>query len=158
MKTALLFFGMLAVAFSGSALAQSAPSTSATMTTPSHLKAAETMVSLSSSAEAYNKKVDQKLDMMFKQLPDRADKKEVQERMRAFLSKYLSWDSMRLEVVALYVNKFTEVEIQEIIKFYQTPAGQKLALIGPQLSQAQMEIGQRRMQEHMTEFQQLFDE
>ena len=48
------------------------------------------MVSLSNSAEAYNKKIDQKLDMMFKQLPDRADKKDVQEKLREFLSRYLS--------------------------------------------------------------------
>ena len=115
------------------------------------------MVSLSSSAEAYNKKIDQKLDMMFEQLPDRADKKDVQEKLREFLNKYLSWDSIRLEMATLYANKFTEAEIQEIVSFYQTPAGRKLSLIGPQLSQAQMEIGQRRMQEHMTEFQQLFD-
>lgn len=154
MKTILLLFGMLAITSSGSALAQSPISITVA---PNHLKAAETMVSLSSSAEAYNKKIDQKLDMMFKQLPDRADKKDVQEKLREFLSRYLSWDSIRLELATLYANKFTEAEIQEIVSFYQTPAGRKLSLIGPQLSQAQMEIGQRRMQEHMTEFQQLFD-
>lgn len=154
MKTILLLFGMLAITSSGSALAQSPISITVA---PNHLKAAETMVSLSNSAEAYNKKIDQKLDMMFKQLPDRADKKDVQEKLREFLNKYLSWDSIRLELATLYANKFTEAEIQEIVSFYQTPAGRKLSLIGPQLSQAQMEIGQRRMQEHMTEFQQLFD-
>ena len=112
------------------------------------------MLSLATSAESYNKGMDQKLAMMFKQLPP--DNQEMQARLRAFVAKYLSWESIRPELVEIYARQLTEPELREIIRFYQTPTGQKLAAISTQLSQARMEIGQRRLQEHQAEFELLF--
>lgn len=122
---------------------------------PSHRQAAETMLNLVTSVESYNQGIDQKLAMMFKQLPNNRD---AQAKMRAFMGKYLSWESIRPELAALYAREFTEAELRELIRFYQTPVGRKMATLGPRLSQARMEIGQRRLQEHQAEFEQLFQE
>jgi uncharacterized protein len=43
------------------------------------------------------------------------------------------------EIVFLYDKYFTQDEIREFVRFYETPAGQKLAATGPQLAQDAMQ-------------------
>lgn len=156
MKTVFLFFGLLAAMCRLPALAQSAASPPLALEAASHRQAAETLLRLTSSPESYNQGIDQKLAMMFKQFPEKSDRIGTQEKMRAFVRKYLSWESILPELVDLYTRNFTEAELRELIAFYQTPTGKKLVALSPRFSQARMDIGQRRMQEHMAEFEQLF--
>ncbi len=156
MKTAYLFFGLLAATCGVPVLAQAVPAAPIDAATARHRQAAEVLLRLTSSPESYNQSVDQKLTMMFKQFPDKPNRIETQEKMRVFLQKYLSWESILPELAKLYTRNFTEVELRDLIAFYQTPTGRKLVALLPQFSQARMNIGQRRMQEHMAEFEQLF--
>jgi hypothetical protein len=125
----------------------------AAATTPlsaSHRKAAEELLLLTGSEKNMTEMTSRMLDM---QLEQRPEMKAVEPEMRAFLTKYMSWQSMKDELVQLYAQEFTEKELKELNKFYQTPTGRKTIQKMPMLMQSGMEIGQRRVQEHLPELQ-----
>ena len=90
------------------------------------------------------------LNVQIKQRPEAA---AIEPEMRAFFSKYMSWNSLKSDMVDIYSRNFTEPELRDITKFYQTPTGRKMSSTLPQLMQSSMEIGQKRVQEHLPELQ-----
>ncbi len=72
-----------------------------------------------------------------------------------FFTKYMSWKSLEPDLVKLYVKEFSEAEIGEITKFYQTPTGMKVMKKLPELSAQGAAIGQARVQEHIGELQEM---
>lgn len=51
-------------------------------------------------------------------------------------------DGLIEQIIPVYDKHFTENEIKEVIKFYQTPVGKKTIQVMPQLLQESMAIGQ----------------
>ena len=94
--------------------------------------------------------VDQMLQMQMKQNPAVAP---YERQMREFLNKYMSWASMKDDMVGIYVSEFTEQELKELIAFYQTPVGKKTVAKMPLLMVKGAELSQKRMQDHMPELQ-----
>ena len=76
-----------------------------------------------------------------------------QAQMKAFLSKYMSWASLKDDMAKLYMAEFSESELNELTKFYQTPVGKKTIQKMPALMAKGAEIGQKRVQEHLPELQ-----
>ena len=48
-----------------------------------------------------------------------------QDEIRAYVGKYLSWESLEPEIVDQYKKLFTAVELKEILDFYQSETGRK---------------------------------
>lgn len=96
--------------------------------------------------------IDQRLAAQFKVVPSM---QQYEPELRAFLSKYLSWASIKPEMVALYAQEFTEAELREMTRFYQSPTGQKAIARVPVLRQTALDIGLRRFQEHLPDFQEM---
>ncbi|MBX0292921.1 DUF2059 domain-containing protein [Hymenobacter sp. HSC-4F20] len=118
-------------------------------------KAAEELLAATDSEKNLSATIDRLLAAQIEQNPGM---KAVEPEMRAYLNKYMSWQSMKDDMVQLYAREFTEKELKELTKFYQTPTGRKTITKMPQLMQAGMEIGQKRMQEHLPELQQAISE
>jgi hypothetical protein len=76
-----------------------------------------------------------------------------QAQMKAFLNKYMSWASLKDDMTKLYMAEFSESEVNELTKFYQTPLGKKTVKKMPLLMTQGAEIGQKRVQEHLPELQ-----
>lgn len=153
MKKPLLFLLFAAIACQPARAQTSKPTTATSAPTPisaSHRQAAETLLTLIYPAGSFDKLVDQMLDAQLKQRPEAA---AIEPEMRAFFSKYMSWNSLKGDMVEIYSRNFTEPELREISKFYQTPTGRKMSSVLPQLMQSGMEIGQKRVQEHLPELQ-----
>lgn len=74
-------------------------------------------------------------------------------QMRAFLTKYMSWASMKDEMTKMYTQEFTEPELKQLTAFYKTPLGQKAIAKMPVLMARSMALGQQRVQEHLPELQ-----
>lgn len=74
--------------------------------------------------------------------------KDMQE-MNALVRAEMSWDKMEEPLIALYGNVFSEAELQDIIEFYQSPAGQKMLKRQPELIQGTMVMMQQQMQNLM---------
>jgi hypothetical protein len=127
--------------------ASAAPST----ISASHRQAAEALLTLTYPPGAFDKIIDQMLDAQLKQRPEA---KAIEPEMRAFFGKYMSWNSLKPDLIDIYTRNFTEAELRDITKFYQTPTGRKMSAVMPQLMQSGMEMGQQRIQEHLPELQQ----
>ena len=154
-----LFLLLLSAAVAVPALAQpAAPATSLSAgpaPKASHLQAALTLLDV---AYAGGKSFDALIDQMLEaQLKPRPELRVVEPEMRAFFTKYMGWQQLRPEMAAIYVREFSETELRDITRFYQTPTGQKMNTKLPQLMQAGMELGQRRVQEHLPELQQAME-
>jgi hypothetical protein len=116
----------------------------------SHHATAESLLTMMDMDKVMSQSVDQMLQMQVKQNPAIAP---FEQQMKAFLNKYMSWASMKEDMVKLYQAEFTEPELKELIAFYQTPVGKKTIQKMPQLLSKGAEIGQTRIQEHLPELQ-----
>lgn len=74
--------------------------------------------------------------------------KDMQE-MNALVRAEMSWGKLEEPLIALYGNVFSEAELQDIIEFYQSPAGQKMLKRQPELIQGTMVMMQQQMQNLM---------
>ena len=55
----------------------------------------------------------------------------------------------------MYMNKFTEKELEQINAFYITPAGQKVITVLPQLVQERNQLAMMRLQQNIGELQKI---
>ena len=116
----------------------------------SHRKATETLFDLMGMETMISQSIDQMLAMQVQQNPALA---QFQPQMKAFLSKYMSWASLKGDMTKLYMAEFSEAELTELTKFYQTPLGKKTIQKMPTLMAKGAEIGQKRVQEHISELE-----
>lgn len=116
----------------------------------SHRKAAESLLSLMNMDTVMSQSIDQMLQMRIKQSPTIAP---YEQEMKSFLKKYMSWVGLKDDLVKIYVDEFTESELDELNKFYQSPLGKKTLQKMPVLLSKGAELGQRRVQEHLPELQ-----
>jgi hypothetical protein len=61
---------------------------------------------------------------------------------------------MKDNLTTMYMEAFTEQELNEINAFYSTPGGQKLIQRLPELIQQRDQLAMQRMQKNMGELQQ----
>jgi hypothetical protein len=116
----------------------------------SHKAAAESLLALMDMDKLMSQSVDQMLQMQVKQNPSIAP---YEAQMKAFLNKYMSWASMKDDMVKIYTGEFTEQELKDLTAFYKTPLGKKTVEKMPQLMVKGAELSQKRMQEHLPELQ-----
>ena len=120
--------------------------------TQSHLKAAEDLFAVMHMEKVMSESLDNLLEMQIKQNPSLAQFSDI---MKDFLGKYMSWNSLKDDMAKVYADAFTEQELRELATFYKTELGQKTASLTPALMAKGMAMGQQRVQEHMSELQQL---
>ncbi|WP_022822695.1 DUF2059 domain-containing protein [Hymenobacter norwichensis] len=154
-KLWILAASLLLAAPMASAQSSKATTTAAAPVSASHRKAAEELLVVTGGEQSTNDIMSRMLDVQMQQHPEL---KAVETEMRSFMNKYMSWQSIKGDMLTLYTQEFSEKELQELSKFYQTPTGRKTIQKMPQLLQAGMEIGQKRVQEHLPELQQVIGE
>ncbi|MEP6821545.1 MAG: DUF2059 domain-containing protein [Chthoniobacterales bacterium] len=116
----------------------------------SHYKAAEEMLTILDTPNLLKQSIDQMVTIQVQQSPAMAPFEGI---MRQFFAKYMSWESLKPDLIQLYMDEFSETELNDINKFYQTPAGKKMVGKLPSLMAKGAQLGARRMQEHMPELQ-----
>lgn len=116
----------------------------------SHSKAAEETLTLLDTPNLIKQAVDQMVKLQVQQNPAIAPYETL---MRDFLSKYMNWESLKPDLIKIYTEEFTEAELGELNKFYQTPIGKKTVQKLPGLMNKGSQIGAQRVQEHMPELQ-----
>ena len=88
----------------------------------SQKKAAESLLGLMGMEKLLSQSIDQMLALQVQQNPSLAP---YQAQMKTFLNKYMSWASLKDDMAKVYMAEFTEAELNDLIKFYQTPLGKK---------------------------------
>lgn len=102
-------------------------------------------------------------DQMLKQAPGMEaltpEKKKLVEEYEQQTTKIImdnmSWQSMEPDFIDIYMKTFSEDEIEGIVAFYKSPAGQAMLTKMPQLMTASMQIAQHRMAEVQPKLQEL---
>jgi hypothetical protein len=102
--------------------------------------------------EVLNASVQQMLDAQIRAAPELQG---VQDVMRDFARRFVSWEALREQYVDIYASSFTEDELREMTDFYRTDTGQKLARATPGLMAQGAELGQRAVQAHRAELEQM---
>jgi len=112
---------------------------------PARLAAAKELLVVVGSAKQFDVVVPlitQQLENAFVSLkPDHAA--EIKDVFRAIPEKFSQRKQELLDqIAALYADKLTADEINEIIRFYKTPIGAKFIQLQPELVQQSMQLGQ----------------
>jgi hypothetical protein len=68
-----------------------------------------------------------------------------QKQLFTFIETQLSWKSLEPDYVELYSQTFTEEEIDAMIAFYKSPAGQSMIAKTPELTQKSSVLVQKKM-------------
>jgi hypothetical protein len=76
---------------------------------------------------------------------------------RAWYKKVFASGDLESEVVALYMQVYSEQELRELAAFYKSPLGQKTLATLPEMMQKSAEIGMRRAKEHSAELQEMLE-
>ncbi|RYE20070.1 MAG: DUF2059 domain-containing protein [Sphingobacteriaceae bacterium] len=120
--------------------------------TPSHIKAAEDMLTSMNMPYIFTSSINNMVNMQTANVP-LDQRKAFSDAMKTFLNKYLNWDLLKTDLSKIYASEFTEPEIKELTKFYQTPLGKKMIEKSPALMQKGMLIGQQAVVSHQSELQ-----
>ena len=80
--------------------------------------------------------------------------REHEDLLTRFLEKNIGWAGMKDNLIIMYMNAFTEQELNEVNAFYSTPAGQKLIQRLPEFIQQRDRLAMQRMQKNIGELQQ----
>lgn len=84
---------------------------------------------------------------------DRKAAQEMQDRIVALIVEH--WGKMKPMLVKAYADTYTEEEVDGILTFYRSPAGQAMLQKMPALMQRSMALGQQMIAELMPEIQKM---
>ncbi len=79
--------------------------------------------------------------------------KKIEKASAAFAEKIADDPELEKRIVSIYVETFSEQELQELIRFYRTPTGRKALRKLPELFQRGAQIGQELALKHQPQFQ-----
>jgi hypothetical protein len=91
------------------------------------------------------------LNQQMKQMPQLAPYKSI---LRDFYHEQMNWAVLEPEYTRLYLEVFTETELQQLSDFYETSLGQKLLAKMPLLMAKTSEPATRRLQAGMPQLMQ----
>jgi hypothetical protein len=77
--------------------------------------------------------------------------------MKKFLAKYMSYDSLKKDIVDLYSTSFSVQELKDISTFYSTDTGKKTLEKLPELARMSNQLGNNRVQENINELHQMLE-
>jgi hypothetical protein len=98
---------------------------------------------------------EQVVETQLQQNPQLAPQRDVLQR---FLNKYLNWESVKEDTIAVYTQEFTEPELKKLTEFYKTPLGKKANEKMPQLVFISGQIGLQKAQANQAELRQMIEE
>ena len=116
----------------------------------SHRQAVVRLFELTHMQRLIEDSVDGVLALQIAQNPALAEHKNA---LRAFLEKYIGWQGLKDDLAAMYLQAFTEAELDEMNAFYSSPTGQKVLQRLPELVQQRNQLAMQRLQEHIGELQ-----
>ncbi len=68
-----------------------------------------------------------------------------EKALRAFLEAKVGWAVLKPEIIQLYMERLTEAETAEVVRFYESPTGRKFAALSPLFTASVIERVQTRL-------------
>lgn len=72
-----------------------------------------------------------------------------------YMRKYMSYESLKPELIELYAGEFTAAELKEARQFYSSTTGRKFIASMPRLMTLGASLGSAQVQKHMPELEQM---
>lgn len=119
---------------------------------PAALAAAEQLLQLMNTEQVMRVAVTASFDAQVKAQPLMAPFMDV---MRAWADKTMTMTEMGPRLARVYAEVFSEPELKQMIAFYQSPVGRRLAAALPELTRRGSEIGAAVAEAHSAELQEL---
>ena len=116
------------------------------------LEQVEILFKLTRMEQKINDSVESVAQLQLRQNPALEAKSD---QLMAFLVKHIGWNALRGDLTAMYLQTFTEQELQAMNDFYITPTGQKVINTVPQLVQERNRIAMQRLQQNIGELQEI---
>jgi len=105
-------------------------------------KAAAKLLDAVGMEKALSQSMEQMLEVQINNNPSLLPYRDV---MRKFFNKYMSYESLKPDIVSTYADAFTAKELNQISQFYASDAGQKSIKLMPELMRKGAEIGAKRI-------------
>ncbi|NVJ61133.1 MAG: DUF2059 domain-containing protein [Gammaproteobacteria bacterium] len=109
---------------------------------------AERLLESLSMEMAFKGVIAEKLDFALANKPEMQRMRPIFEE---YFEKYMSFQSLKPELIAMYTQAFTADELKIIADFYGTKAGQKSRELIPELIQKSSELAAQRIEENREE-------
>ena len=106
-----------------------------------HKKAAEQLLFTLRVEKAMSDTIDPMIATLIKTNPAVGNYKSA---LKEYLRRQLAWDVQKDEWIAAYAEEFTEPELLELAKFYQSPLGQKALDKQPKLTSRMMDFAVKK--------------
>lgn len=121
----------------------------------SHRKSALKLLEVTRAEKMLDEMMTSYMSMMKLQLAMSGVKEAdaLEKEMMDWFSELYAWENIRDIFVESYIEVFSEDELNELIRFYSSPLGQKLLNKQPEVVKKGMQKMQVRLQEKMPEFQ-----
>jgi hypothetical protein len=92
--------------------------------TPGAVKAAAELMQVMHAEKSFRDAIAASFDVQIQNNPAMAPYRGA---LQEFANKYVTWETMGPQLTATYTQVFTESELKDLITFFKTPTGQKLA-------------------------------
>lgn len=76
---------------------------------------------------------------------------DYEDCLRKFLTETVSLDALREPLTQVYASRFSEDEVRQLLAFYRSPLGQRMALEAPSMTAECAAIGQQAVMRRMPE-------
>lgn len=119
-----------------------------TSTATTHHEAARALLDASGAASAMDAAYELTIAAQLRINPQLVPFEKV---LRAFLLKYGSFSAIRDDLAKLYAERFTELQLRQMVAFYETSTGKAMAREVPTLVQAGGAIGREKIEQHQAE-------
>jgi hypothetical protein len=93
-----------------------------------------------------------------RQEPAGADKAALEQKISEIASQLLSWDKLAPQFVKVYADTFTEEELDAILSFYKSPAGQAWFSKSPEVGNKVRPITEQAMQEAQAQIRKVIEQ
>jgi len=114
----------------------------------SHRQAVERLFELTGMEQMIGESVSNITALQLSQSPDLRDHEAV---VREFLERHIGWQSMQDALVDMYLQEFSEQELDEMNAFYASTTGQKVIQRLPVLVQMRNRLASQRLQQNIGE-------
>jgi uncharacterized protein len=119
-----------------------------------HYRAAENLVDALGLEKNYENSISAIIQSEGRRLP--ADKQQqFRGALKEFLEKYAPWPVVRPRYIAIYMEEFSEKELNDITAFYKTPSGAKFMERSPALLSKGILFGQEIALENKEEMRKI---
>ena len=124
--------------------------TSALADDTAHRQAVGQLFELTGMQQKIEESVDSVLALQLAQSHELNDHKTV---VREFLERHIGWQSLEDALTDMYLQSFSEQEVNEMNDFYSSPTGRKVIERLPVLVQQRNQLASKRLQENIGELE-----